>query len=323
MQGKYTRNVSFLIIFFIIFGLLAIWQPKTFLSIGNFQSMAFQIPEFGILALAMTLSILAGGIDLSIISITILSGITSGFVFESFTGTNVNTHVVIVLAVFAALLVSSLCGFINGLLVGWGKLTPILVTLGTSRLFTGTALVLTKGGAKTNFPDMFIHFGNGTIKFIPNIFILFLFIALIISLILNGTKFGFNIYMVGNNPLVSIFTGIKNKIVLIKVYTLVGLICGIAALTVMAKTSSIKVGYGTSYLLQSVLVAILGGVDPAGGFGTITGVLLGIFLLQIISSGFNLLGLSAFLRNVIWGALLIAVMMINYFINKNSKNKIK
>jgi len=319
MLSKYSKNISFLIIFFTIFAILAIWQPETFLSVGNFQSMAFQIPEFGLLALAMTLAILTSGIDLSVISITVLSGIAGGFVFEGLLVTNINIYIIIILAVFTVLFVGALCGLLNGILIGPGKLAPILVTLGSSRLFVGIAMVFTKGGAKTDFPEVFVNFGNGTLLFMPNIFIIFLVLALILGIVLNKAKLGFNIYMIGTNPLAAIFTGISNKKVLLSVYTIIGAICGCAALVVMARTNSIKVGYGTSYLLQSVLVAILGGVDPTGGFGTITGVVLGIFILQIISSGFNLLGFSAFLRNAIWGTLLIVVMIVNFYMKKNRR----
>jgi len=319
MLGKYSKNIIFLIIFFIVFAILAIWQPETFLSVGNFQSMAFQIPEFGLLALAMTLAMLAGGIDLSIISITVLSGIAASFVFEGLLVTNINIYIIISLAIFTAIFVGVLCGLLNGMLIGPGKLVPILVTLGSSRLFVGIAMVFTKGGAKTNFPEVFINFGNGALLFMPNIFIIFLVLALILGIILNRTKLGFKIYMIGTNPLAATFTGISNKRVLLSVYAIIGAICGCTALVVMARNNSIKVGYGTSYLLQSILVAVLGGIDPTGGFGTITGVVLGIFILQIISSGFNLIGFSAFLRNAIWGTLLIVVMIVNFYMKKNRR----
>ena len=106
--------------------------------------------------------------------------------------------------------------------------------------------------------------------------------------------------------------------VLLLTYGIPGMLAGIASIIVMARTNSIRVGYGDSYLLLTVLVAVLGGVNPRRGSGKISGMILSIILLQIISSGFNILGYSAFLKNAIWGTLLVVVMIINYFALKRT-----
>ena len=111
-------------------------------------------------------------------------------------------------------------------------------------------------------------------------------------------------------PLAAHYSGLQNSRILLKTYAVTGLMAGLAALIMMARVDSIKVGYGNSYLLQSVLVVILGGVSTIGGTGNITGVVFSVLILRVISSGFNIMGFSNYMRNVIWGSLLIIVAIL-------------
>lgn len=306
--------LSYLILIIIVFGIFSITIPSSFLSTTNLQSMAFQFPEFGILALAMTIAIITGGIDLSIISTANLCSIIAAtsikILLTNYPETNVIIIIVVVLSV--SLLTGLMCGLINGFLIALIGISPILATIGTMKLYEGIAMIVSNGQAISNFPIAIQFIGNGLFGPIPFSVIIFIFVVIVVNIFLQKTSIGFTIFMLGSNPVAARFSGLNNKTIVIRVYVISGLLSGIAAIVMMSRFNSAKVGYGNSYLLLTVLVAILGGVDPAGGKGNIFGVVFSILLLQFISSGFSLIGFSDYIRNVIYGAVLILVMMFKY-----------
>jgi simple sugar transport system permease protein len=147
----------------------------------------------------------------------------------------------------------------------------------------------------------------------PTQFVIFVIIALLVGLVLTRTPQGFSMLMYGSSPQVARFSGINNEAVLIKTYVLTGLLSGIASLVIISGVNSIRPGYGADYLLLSILIAILGGTDPVGGFGTVLGLTLAIFIMQVLQSGLNILSFSPFMKKFIWGLLLLAVMVFHYY----------
>lgn len=299
-----------------IFIIMSILNPDRFLTLRNFSSMSFQFPEFGLLSIAIMITMLTGGIDLSVVSIANLSGVLAALVLTKFVpaeSTSSQIIIVILVALIVSIITGVVCGLLNGFLIAKVGITPILATLGTMQLFTGIAIVITKGPAFFGFPDQFLFIGNGTIFGIPLPLIVFIIFAVIVALILDKTTLGFNIYMMGTNPTASHFSGINNKLVLIKTYMLSGFLSAVAGIVIIARTNSAKADYGSSYVLQAILVAVLGGVNPNGGFGKISGLLLAILSLQFLSSGFNMLRFNNFFKEFIWGAVLLLVMVVNYY----------
>jgi simple sugar transport system permease protein len=134
-----------------------------------------------------------------------------------------------------------------------------------------------------------------------------------VGLVLTRTPQGFSMLMYGSSPQVSRFSGINNEMVLIKTYALTGLLSGVASLIIISGVNSIRPGYGADYLLLSVLIAILAGTDPSGGFGTALGLTLAIFIMQSLQSGLNILSFSPFFKKFIWGTLLLAVMVFHFY----------
>jgi len=197
-------------------------------------------------------------------------------------------------------------------LVAKVKIPPILATLGTMKLYEGISLVITRGSPITNFPKPFLFIGGGTLLHVPFPLIVFALCAVIVSVFLRRTPLGFSIYAVGENPVAARFSGLRNERIVIKTYLATGLLVGVAAVLMITRVDSVKVGYGNSYLLQAVMVVILGGVSDRGGSGTVLGVIFGIVILRMISSGFNIIGFSNDFRNVIWGSMLVLVTIVNY-----------
>lgn len=293
-----------------VFVLMAALSPDRFLSLQNLTSMAFQFPEFAILALAMTLTMLTGGIDLSVVGVANLSAIVAALIMTRLTGSSDGT-VVFLVALCAALAVGMAAGLFNGLLVAKLGLPAILATLGSGLIFTGFAIALTGGSAVMGLPAAAAWIGNSTILGIPTPVILFALLAVGLSLVLTRTAFGVKVRMFGANPLAARFAAMNIDAMLIKVYVASGTLAAIAGMVVMSRANSAKADYGSSYLLLAVLIAILGGVNPYGGYGKIIGVVLAVLSMQFLSSGLNMVGVSNFARELIWGSLLIFVMIVN------------
>ena len=309
-----------------VFIVISIFLPGKFLTIRNFQSISSQIPEFGFLAIAMMLAMLTGGIDLSVISTANLAGIAAALILTKFSIPQLGGYeeiFIIISAIAAALTVSLICGFINGVLIAYVGVPAILATLGTMGLFSGIAIIITKGYGIMGFSEKFLFIGSGTIFSMPVPMIIFIICVLMVVLVLNKTSFGFNIYMLGSNPTVARFSGINNSRVLVRAYMLSSFYVGIASIIMISRVNSIRPGYGSAYLLQAILVCVLGGVDPSGGSGSISGLVMGIITLQVLQSGFNILSFSPFFKKVIWGLILIVVMVINFYNAKLSQKSIK
>jgi simple sugar transport system permease protein len=307
-----------LVITILVFVVMSLLRPDRFFTLDNFSSMAFQFPEFGLLAIAIMLAMLSGGIDLSIVGIANLSGILAARILTTLVpqaATATQAAMYSALAIIVSLGVGIICGLINGFLIAEVGITPILATLGTMQLYTGIAIVMTKGRAIYGFPEWFTFIGNGSILGIPIPFIVFAAFCAVFAIILNRTSYGFKLYMLGTNPTASRFSGINNVRVLLTTYLLSGFLSAASGLVVMARTNSAKADYGTSYTLQVILIAVMGGVNPNGGFGNIFGLILAILTLQFLSSGFNMLRFSNFFKEFIWGAVLLLVMVVNYVSN--------
>jgi len=310
--------VLLLVLAAVLLLMLAVNGPS-FFSLGNIQSMAFQLPELGILSLAMMITMLTSGINLSIIASANLSGIVMALILSALVKPETSPGAVIaivLLAILAGAVTALLIGLLNGWLIAVLDISPILATLGTMIMVGGIAIVLTKGYVLSGFPPALLFIGNGMILGIPVPILIFALSAGLMSLILSRTPLGAHIYLFGSNPTACFYSGVDNRKVLIRTYVISGLYAGIAAAIMIARFNSAKADYGESYLLLTVLASVLGGVSAAGGFGRVSGLVVALVILQIISSGLNLMGISNFLGIAIWGIVLIFVMIIKYVIDQ-------
>lgn len=303
-----------LVIAVFVFGLMAVLSPERFLSAQNLTSMAFQFPEFAILALAMTIAMMTGGIDLSVVGVANLSAVVAAIILTHFSDPTMpasQSAIWLGIAITAALCIGAIAGLINGSLVAFFGLPPILATLGSGLVFTGFAIAMTGGSAVMGFPSTVALIGNATIGGVPVPLILFALLAVMLHLILTRTAFGLRVTMYGANPLAALYAAIDINRMLLKVYVIAGMFSSVAGLIIMSRANSAKADYGSSYLLLAVLIAVLGGVNPYGGYGRVIGVVLAVLSMQFLSSGLNMLQVSNFARELIWGVLLILVMVIN------------
>ena len=287
-----------------------------FLSAGNLQSMSSQISEFGFLALAMGLAMLTAGIDLSIVSAAVLSGIMGATVMSGqlVPVTTSNSNTLMLAGIAAALVTGMMCGLLNGLLIAKLSIPPILATLGTMILFTGIGMVITDGQSVPIAVTSYSALGATTVASIPLIFILMAVAFLVMGFVLSRTRFGRHIYLFGENNVALRFSGVRNERVIILTYITIGLLVGIAAVIMVSRVNSARVGFGESYLLQAILVVVLAGFNPYGGRGRVVSLALGLILLQSLQSAFTILQFNPYVKNLIWGSMLLLVMVVNYYV---------
>ena len=310
-----TINYLLLILIVLALGFELALPGNKFLHFSNFQSMAFQIPELGVLAMAMMITMLSGGINLSIIATANMTAITTAFILTRFIAEDASGAgpiLIMLLAVLAGLLMAVLVGLLNGLIIAYIGVSPILATLGTMTLIEGLNVALTRGDVISGFPAPILFIGNGVILGIPMPLLIFAACAGGIALLLNRSSLGLSIYMIGSNEKATLFSGISTRAVQLKIYMLSGLLCGIAAIIMISRFNSANAGYASSYLLVTILASVLGGINPDGGFGKIMGLVLSLIVLQLISSGLNLLGVSTHLTIALWGAILIVVISLHH-----------
>lgn len=287
---------------------------STMYSERNIQSMAFQIPEFGFLALAMMLSNMVGGIDLSIIANANTVAIFTAYVLNGTWAFGTQGGIRILLALLTAVCTSMVFGLLNGLIIAKTSAPSLVATLGTMTLIQGIGMAVTGGASVGEIDPLFANFGKAVVFGFPIIFWLFLAVSLILGLILSFTGFGRKLYLYGGNPVAARFNGFHNEKMSVLVFLMTALLSGIAGLIILSRVNSAKVGYGDSYLLQTMIVCVIGGIDPNGGKGKVQGVVIAIILMQIMSSAFTILSLSPYTKKLIWGIMLILVLGLNHII---------
>lgn len=304
--------IQLIVITIAIFAFMSLLSPDKFLRYYNFESIAFVFPELGLLAMAMMIAMLTGGIDLSIVGIANLCGILAGLFFHRYVGDVAEASLPAVAAgVAVALLAGLAAGTLNGILITRLRITPILATLGTGQVFAGLAVAITGGPAIVGFPDYWGLLGNGKLLGIPVPFLLFMIVATVIAVILSRTAFGVSLVLIGTNAKAAIFAGLDRDRMVLCSYALSGVLASMAGIILSGRTNAAKSDYGTSYVLQAVLIAVLGGTNPSGGRGTVLGIGIAVLALMLLASGLQLMRFSNHLIDFIWGAFLLLVIALN------------
>ncbi|TYB90779.1 ABC transporter permease [Oceaniovalibus sp. ACAM 378] len=307
LGGEVLGLIGFLILVVILFGLTA---PR-FLTAANFGSIAFQLPELGLLTLAMLIPIISGGLNLAIVFTANIAGLTLAWVLNTHGGVDAGFEWFVV-GSLGALIVGALAGMVMGLVIAYTGAHPILVSLAMMIFLRGLGEFLTKGGDISGFPDYLRPLGHGLILGIPVPLILFAVAAFVWHILLTRTRHGFAATMIGSNIRAAAYSGIHTKRTLTLIYTLSGLMCAVAGILMVARFNSVRVGHGEALLLVTVLACFLGGVDPFGGFGRVVPVVIALIVLQALSSGLNLLGANQHLSTAVWGLFLIGVMVLRW-----------
>lgn len=315
LPGGHLGLVALLVAILVAFSLLV----PNFLSRATLNSFMYQLPLLGLLSLAMVVPLITGGLNLAIIATTNQCALLMVFVMSALVtpeSGGAATFGAILLALVAGLALCLVIGLATGALVAYTGVHPILVTLGTKSLIDGISIYLTRGMALSGVPPQMSAALNATLLGVPAIFLLLVVVAFAVGIVLRRTPFGVACRMIGSNVEAARYSAIDTRRALVGVYAMSSVTCFFAALVMLATFNSASADYAQSYLLVTILAAVLGGVDPFGGFGTVSGLMIALTILQVISSGLNQFGISNYLTVAIWGATLIGVVVAQTFAAK-------
>lgn len=313
IDGNILRLLAILVIVTVVSGLT---KGTKFINAGNLQSMAKSLSEYGLMSIGVGVAMISGGIDLSTVYVANLCGILAGMGMK-------NMGMSIPAAILVALLVGAVCGAFNGFLIAVLKIPAMLATLGTYQLYMGIAIVCSGGSTVSGIPREYSSFAGMKLAGIPLPFLVFVLVVVVVALIMAKTKFGERVHMVGTNAKAAKFAGINNTSVIIRAYILSGVVSAVAGLLSLARISSAKADFGSSYTMQTILISVLGGVNPNGGFGSIPGIAIAVLILQMLSSYLNMFpNISNYYRDLIWGVALIGVLIMNHTIEKRRMAKL-
>lgn len=294
----------------------AIVSQGQFLSRNNLLIMLHQIPEFGLIALAVMVIMLLGDINLSVIAMTKLAGIIGALFMIS---ARLPESMLVISGIIIMIVIGLTCGVLNGAMVSFAGVPSIIVTLAMMLLFEGVALYITHGGAVSKFPSMFLWIGNESIAFIPVPMFIFLIFGWVTWYMLKKTQTGNLIYKVGEDKSASNYSGIDVKKIIFFAYCYAGTLTGIAAIIMTSRYNSIRADYGTSYLLKSIVAVILGGTNVNGGKGSVIGVMISVCSLSVLSRVLGMLEMNTYLIDFLMGLILLIVLFINYYLQKDKK----
>jgi len=319
-----SSNAGLLLLIALALSCFTLLLPGRFLTDSTFMSMAFQLPELGLLTLAMFIAILSGGLNLAIIATSNITALFMAWVLLSMLPADASVPYQLLwlaIAIIGAMCIAVVVGIITGMMITRIGAHPILVTLATMMTLNGIGIWLTKGAALSGMPQVIRTLGSDTFIGVPLPLWVFLIAAVSLALFLGKTRPGKCIYMGGSNINATWFSGVNTHRVVILVYVISSLLCVLAGLIMMARFNSARMGYGDAYLLLTVLAIILGGTDPNGGFGRVSGVVLSLVALQILSTGFNLMNISQHVSLAMWGAVLIVVLALKHFKSRFNEHR--
>lgn len=305
-----AESLPLLAFLVLVIAAFALATPR-FLTAANFSSMAFQLPVLGLLTLAMLVPILSGGLNLAVIFTANISGLALAWTLITFGGTEGGTGA-LVLGMAAALAVGAASGWVMGVVIAYTGAHPILVSLAMMIFLRGLGEFLTRGGDISGFPEELNVIGHGGVLGMPVPMVIFCAAAVVWHIMLRRSRHGFAVYMIGSNMEASEYSGIHTKRAITVLYTISGVICAAAGIMMAARFNSVRVGHGEAFLLVTVLACFLGGIDPFGGFGKVLPVFIALIILQVLSSGLNLLGANQHLSTAVWGLFLIGVMALRW-----------
>jgi ribose transport system permease protein len=288
--GIYIFLVA-LIIFFTV-------MTRAFLTFDNFIVILRQVSIIGICAFGETFVVIAGGIDLSVGSITALSGVIAASLAR-FVG------VPVPLAFLAGIAAGGVSGALNGLLTTRVKIPPIIVTLGTLTIIRGLAFIIVGGNTVFGMPLSYRVLGRNYIGFIPIPVLILVVIFALFFIILNNLRFGRHVYAIGSNEEAALISGINVNRTKMIVFALSGLMAGIAGAILSSRLDSGQAATAQGLELDVLTAVVLGGVSIAGGRGRLGSVFVGVLIIGILANGMILLNIQHFYQLVIKGAVLL------------------
>jgi rhamnose transport system permease protein len=278
-------------------------QTDRFLTADNLLNQGRLMAEVGLVALPMTFIIITGGIDLSVGSIMGLCAIVLGVSWQ-------NVGLPLEAAIAVALLTGALAGAMNGWFITRVGVPPLIMTLATLALYRGLAEGISQARSVRGYPEWFFRLGQGEVLGVPTQLWILLVAIVVCAVALGYTAFGRSLYAIGHNQLAARFSGIPVDRYKLGIYTLSGLMAGLAGYIFVSRVSTTRSDMGTGLELDVIAAVVLGGTSIFGGTGTIMGTVLGVVLIQLLKNGLALTGVKGDATIVVIGSVLILSILI-------------
>lgn len=307
------EELALLLALIVICAALSLLTP-TFATTTNVLNILRQVSMTAITGYGMAMLILLGEIDLSVGSSQALVAIVAI--------STLNATSSVFLAILAGLLLGALTGLISGLLTVKGKLTSFIVTLGMMSIIRGVGMVVTNARSIRIEVPGFSNLGTGHIGAIPIPVILMVFLFVIINYILTQTSFGREIYAVGGNREAAKLAGLSVDRIRLIVFVISGMLTALSALILAGRVDSAQPNAGTGFEMDVVSAVVLGGISMTGGIGKLTGALIGMLILGVLSNGLTLLQVSSFWQDICTGCITILAVFMDARRRENAARKL-
>lgn len=303
-MGTHRTEVRILLVVLVLILVFSLLYPENFASLRNAENMSRHAAVLFVVALGQMFALLVGGFDISV-------GATMGL--ASTIGAIVMLNAGTVVGIIAGVAAGAAVGVVNGVLIGVFRVSPFVATLGTMTLVGGLADFITGGKSVSGLPEDFGWFGRFDWGPLPSTVGIALVVGIVGWVLLNRTRTGLNIYAIGGSRGTSILAGLPVVRTEVLAYTLCGALAGVAGMMLASRVIIGQAALGSGYELVAIATAVIGGVAIGGGTGRILGVVFGVLLLSIITTGMNIARLSEFVQQMLTGAVLIVAVLVDQF----------
>ncbi len=304
-----VRELGIIVALALLIAATAILEPR-FIETDSLRNLALNASIFAILAAGQTLVLVTRNVDLSVGSVLGLSAYLAGNLLSNHPGLALPIVFMLGMALGAA------CGLLNGILVTWGRVPALVVTLGTLYMFRGLAFLWTDGkqvNAET-LPDSFLNLGTDSLLGVPILVIVALIVLLIVGQWLRDFRTGRELYAIGSNPEGARLAGVRSERRVLTAFVLAGALAGLGGVLFTARFGTVDATAGVGYELTVIAAAVVGGVAIFGGTGSVYGAALGALLLGTITSSLIVLRVEAFWQQAAIGALLLLTIAFDRLI---------
>ena len=324
--GSALHRLSALITLLALIFVFSFTSPA-FLTVNNGLTVLLQTSVIGLLAIGMTMVIITGGIDLSVGSVLALAGVVTGLLMKA--------GFPVIPAMMFGVVTGGFCGFLNGIIITKMRITPFVATLGMMMIARGVALQLTGAAPISRLGETFGWLGNGALfriiemqengfpkvifPGIPYPAILLMIMAVLGAYLLQHRQTGRHIFSVGSNEEAARLSGVNVDGTKIWAYTASGALAGLAGMVLMSRLVSVQPNEGVMYELDAIAASVIGGASLMGGVGSISGSMIGAFIIGVLRNGLNMAGTSAFIQQIIIGVVVIGAVYIDQVRNRNLK----
>ncbi|MCG8353259.1 MAG: ABC transporter permease [Chloroflexales bacterium] len=310
LAGRALRSQEGILAMILVMIVLVLsFVSDRFLTANNLLNQTRLFAEVALIALPMTMIIITGGIDLSVGSIFAWSAVMLGFSWQLL-------GLPLPVAALVCLLTGAAAGALNGVLIAYLRVPPLIVTLATLAIYRGFSFGISQARSARGFPEAFFFWGQGNIGPLPTQLVILLVFVFVSALVLTRTGLGRAVYAIGSNEVAARFSGIPVERVKLSLYTFSGLMAGLAGFIFTSRVTTTRADAGTGLELDVIAAVVLGGTSIYGGSGSILGTVLGLLIITLLRNGLLLTGVKGDATVVVIGTVLILAVLINNLVRK-------